>query len=78
MSSEAIMAEFVGGPMDGQQRCLESSANEVIFFETDLAVVDDAGKVKVIKHKYERRSTESIFVRLPNGFFPFDWKGGEA
>lgn len=76
--SEPIPAEFVGGPMDGQQRFLESTVDEVVAFELDRSVVDEAGNVKVIKHKYKRRSTGSIFVRLPNGFFPFDCKGGEA
>lgn len=76
--SELINAEFVGGPMDGSQRCLESSANEVTFFELDRSIVEESGKVKVIKHVYRRRSVESIFVRLPNGCHPFDWKGIKA
>lgn len=76
--SELINAEFAGGPMDGNQRCLESSVNEVTVFEVDKSIVDESGKVKVVQHLYRRRSVESIFVRLPNGFYPFDWKGTKA
>ena len=64
--------------MDGTQRCLESSANEVTFFELDKSIVDESGKVKVVQHLYKRRSVEGVFVRLPNGFYPFEWKGSEA
>ena len=76
--SESINAEFVGGPMDGNQRCLPSDVEEIEVFELDKSIVDESGKVKVVKHIYKRRSVESIFTRLPNGFYPFDWKRGEA
>lgn len=76
--SEPIMAEFVGGPMDGKQQYLPSDTNEVTVFELDRSIVDESGNVKMINHVYERRSIESIFVRLPNGFYPYDWKGGKS
>jgi len=73
--SDGIHAEFVGGTFDGQYRFLPSETNEVTVQEFDQAIVDEHGKVKIVNHKYVRRSVNGIFVRLPSGAYPFDWKG---
>ena len=72
---EGIHAEFVGGPLDGQIRFLPDETNEVRVHEHDNVTVDKHGKVQIVNHNYLRRSIGGIFVRLPNGFYPFDWKG---
>ena len=74
LMSDAIHAKFVGGPDDGLHRFLPSETNEVTIQEF-YQEIDEHGKVKIVNHKYARRSVNGIFVRLPNGFYPFDWKG---
>ena len=76
--SEPILAEFVGGPADGQQRCLEHGKNSVVFFHRELVALNESGQVKVVAHSYQRREVNGIWVRLPNGMYPFDWKPVEV
>lgn len=76
--SEPIQAEFVGGPMDGHQRWLEHGVNHAVFFQRELVAVDESGKVKVVKYSYQRREVNGIWIRLPSGLYPFDWKPVEA
>lgn len=73
--SEPIMAEFIGGPMDGNQRCLPTENKEVVAFCCDGVSFDESGKMKVVEHLYRRRSFEGVWCRLPNGFHPYDYKG---
>jgi hypothetical protein len=69
--SEPIPAEFVGGPIDGQQRWLKPDQNAV-------DVMEQGAGLEITRRRYERRAIGGIFVRLPNGFYPYDLKGGEA
>jgi hypothetical protein len=78
VNDNAVMAEFVGGPLDGKQQCLIAGCGTVTMHEIGIAIVDESCLVKMVNHKYQRRSINGVFVKLPNGMSPFDWIGGEA
>jgi hypothetical protein len=78
VSHNAVMAEFVGGPLDGKQQCLIAGCGIVTDHEIGIAIVDESGLVKMVSHTYQRRSIDGVFVKLPSGMSPFDWIGGEA
>jgi hypothetical protein len=66
MPSDTTPAEFVGGPIDGQQRILAG--------EPETWEVDEFASMKVTTHIYRRRRIDGIGVRLPNGLVPYDWQ----
>lgn len=76
--SEPINVEFVGGPMDGHQRWLEHGVNHAVFFQRELVSVTESGQVKVVAYSYQRREVNGIWVRLPSGSYPFDWRPVKA
>lgn len=65
MTADTTPAEFVGGPIDGQQRILQGEPEEQAISEFKDGVIVD--------HKYRRRRINGISVRLPSGHVPFDW-----
>lgn len=74
--SGPIPAEFVGGPMDGQHLWLlpDQNAVEVYVQDCKQSASAESGQVRIVQHIYQRRQVNGIFVRLPNGFYPYDKK----
>jgi hypothetical protein len=72
--SEPIPAEFVGGPMDGQQRWLLPDQNSVEVLDCKQSALAELclGRVRIVTRNYQRRQVNGIFVRLANGFYPYD------
>jgi hypothetical protein len=64
--------EFVGGPCDGQQIAVDEDKHSLLIPVRDRY---EDGFFKVENHYYMRRIVNGIFVRLPNGRYPFDWNG---
>lgn len=64
--SDVTPAEFVGGPVDGQQRIVPGEPSELF--------VDEFKDFKIVQHVYVRRRINGIGVRLPSGMVPYDWK----
>lgn len=63
MSGELI--EFVGGPNDGKRLHVDS--------RTELIVVFGCSGQQIVEHEYKLRRVEGIAVRMPSGFFAYDW-----
>ena len=64
--SDTTPAEFVGGPIDGQQR--------ILCGEPDEHDVEEFNGKRVETHIYRRRKINGIGVRLPTGLVPYDWQ----
>jgi hypothetical protein len=74
MSSEALPVEFVGGPMDGKQLCVEAGTETIKTGSLDM----EGGKVIVVHHLYKLRKVSEILVRLPSGLHAMDYSGKVA
>ena len=63
----SIRIEFFGGPKDGQQMLIPERKSELLVWE-------QLPNYSVAEHIYQARIINGIFVRLPSGLYPYDWK----
>jgi hypothetical protein len=74
--SDDVPVEFVGGPVDGKSKIYPADVND----EIDVQELKHIGceDIEIIHHLYVRRRINGIAVRLPSGFFPYDWQSSRC
>jgi hypothetical protein len=73
------LAEFIGGPKDGEQmtvedesvRFVEMKSRPVVFYEHNEPIKPPV----FTDHEYKLRKQFNIATRLPNGCFAYDYAG---